>query len=72
MLSRNCIGLWGLFWLVAGVGGVWGADTMAIETFARALASADRQRQALEELRERPDPTFRDLLVALKDGALYH
>jgi urea transport system permease protein len=36
-----------------------------------AVATADQQRQALEHIRDLADPAYKDLLVALKEGALY-
>jgi len=42
-----------------------------LEAYATAIATADRQRQALEQMRELTDPSFKALLIALKEGALY-
>lgn len=64
--------LWPLLALVALGGGVIrGAHAASVETLAPALAESDRQRQALEQMRELADPAFKPLLLALKDGALY-
>ena len=41
------------------------------EAYATAIATADQQRQALEQMRELADPSFKALLIALKEGALY-
>jgi urea transport system permease protein len=71
MLSRAWIGLWGMLWLAAGAGYGWGADPAALQELAGALASAEHQRQALEQLRDAADPAYREVLVALKEGALY-
>jgi urea transport system permease protein len=52
----------------------WGigcARAASPEAYATAIASADQQRQALEQMRELADPSFKDLLIALKEGALY-
>jgi urea transport system permease protein len=71
MRSRSRIGLGGVLWFVVGIGTVWAADSPTIEAFAKALAAADQQRQALEQMRHRADPALKALLVALKEGALY-
>ena len=42
-----------------------------LEAYATAIATADQQRQALEQMRELAHPSFKDLLIALKEGALY-
>jgi urea transport system permease protein len=47
------------------------ADASSLEAYARDLATADKQREALERIRDLADPALRDLLRALKDGALY-
>jgi urea transport system permease protein len=52
----------------------WGigcARAASLEAYATAIASADQQRQALEQMRELADASFKDLLIALKEGALY-
>ncbi len=47
------------------------ADTAALKTYAHDLATPAKQREALEQLRDLGDPSLRDLLQALKEGALY-
>jgi urea transport system permease protein len=52
----------------------WGLGAAAaapLEAYSRAISSADQQRQALEQMRELADPTFKPFLLALKEGALY-
>ena len=44
---------------------------LPLEAYATAIATADQQRQALEQMRELADPSFKALLIALKEGALY-
>ena len=51
-----------------------GALSVAAETpadYAQDLAAAATQRATLERIRDLADPAFRDLLQALKEGALY-
>jgi urea transport system permease protein len=48
------------------------AETAAIATYARDLATPAKQRQTLEQLRDLGDPGVRGILLALKEGALYH
>ena len=47
------------------------AATDSLEALASALATPATQRQALEDMRAQLDPAFKDLLQALKEGALY-
>jgi urea transport system permease protein len=47
------------------------AATASLKTYANDLATPDRQRAALERLRDLDDPNTRSLLQALKEGALY-
>ncbi len=47
------------------------AQAASLEAYARGLATADEQRGTLERIRDSADSGSRDLLVALKDGALY-
>jgi urea transport system permease protein len=51
--------------------GVGAAQAVSLETYGTAIASTDLQRQALEQMPELADPSFKDLLIALKEGALY-
>jgi urea transport system permease protein len=62
---------WTLLWLASVSVGVGGASAASLEAYATAIATADQQRQALEQMRELADPSFKDLLIALKEGALY-
>jgi urea transport system permease protein len=71
MISRIWMPLWTLLWLASLSWGTGGATAATLEAYATALAAADQQRQALEQMRELADPSFKDLLIALKDGALY-
>jgi urea transport system permease protein len=65
------IRFWTLLWLV-GVGvGVGGARAASLDATAMAVATAAQQRQALEQIRDLADASFKNLLVALKEGALY-
>jgi urea transport system permease protein len=71
MLSRTCLRFWSLLWL-ASVSLAAGAATAAtLEAYATAITMPDQQRQALERMRELADPACKDLLIALKEGALY-
>jgi urea transport system permease protein len=71
MLSRTCIRFWSLLWLASVSLGGAGASAASLETYATAIAMADQQRQALEQIRELADPAFKEFLSALKEGALY-
>jgi urea transport system permease protein len=71
MRSRTYGRFWTLLWLGSMSLGVGGASSASLEAYATALATADQQRQALEQMRELADPAFKDLLLALKEGALY-
>jgi urea transport system permease protein len=71
MASRRSIIFWTLLWLVSFSLGVGEASAASLEAAAMAVATADQQRQALEQIRDLADPAFKDLLVALKEGALY-
>jgi urea transport system permease protein len=71
MVSRSCIRLWILLWLASVSVGLGEATATPLDAYAIALATADQQRQALEQMRELAHPSFKDLLIALKEGALY-
>ncbi|HEX9869946.1 MAG TPA: urea ABC transporter permease subunit UrtB [Candidatus Tectomicrobia bacterium] len=71
MVSRTLRLLWILFWLVSVGGGMGGATAAPLEAYATGLATADQQRQALEQMRELADPSHKEILIALKEGALY-
>ena len=71
MDSRTLILFWTLFWLVSVGGGMGGAIAAPLDSYATALATADQQRQALEQMRALAEPSYKDLLIALKEGALY-
>jgi urea transport system permease protein len=71
MLSPICIRFWTLLWLAILNVGVGGARAASLEAYATAIATADQQRQALEQMRELADASFKALLIALKEGALY-
>jgi urea transport system permease protein len=71
MVSRTLILSWILFWLVSVGGGMGRVSAAPLEAYATALATADQQRQALEQMRELADPSHKDLLMALKEGSLY-
>jgi len=71
MVKRTLILLWSLCSLL-GIGGVVGAATITpLDAYAQALATADQQRQALEHMRALAEPSYKDLLIALKEGTLY-
>src|SRR5262245_28361343 len=71
MLGRMCILCWTLLALAVLCWGVGAAASASLEAYARAISSVDQQRQALEQMRELADPTFKPFLLALKEGALY-
>jgi urea transport system permease protein len=71
MLGHMCIRWWILLALAVLCWGVGAAAAASLEAYARAISSPDQQRQALEQMRELADPTFKPLLLALKEGALY-
>src|ERR671919_2012146 len=71
MLSPICVRFWTLLCLAILNVGVGGARAASLEAYATAIATADQQRQALEQMRELADASFKDLLIALKEGALY-
>ena len=71
MLSRIGVRFWTLLWLASLSMGVGAAQAASLEAYGAALATADQQRQALEQLRELADPSCKELLMALKEGALY-
>ena len=60
--------LWTLLAFVILSGSVQGAHAASVDAYATAIARADQQRQALEQMRELADPAFKALLVALKEG----
>jgi urea transport system permease protein len=57
--------------LIIGVCGVRQTRAASLATYARDLIVPDRQRMALEQMRELEDPALQGLLQALKEGALY-
>ena len=63
--------LWTLVWCVSVSLGVSAAGGASLDAIATAVAMADQQRQALEHIRDLADPSYKDLLAALKEGALY-
>lgn len=63
--------VWALLALIILSGGVGGAHAASVDAYATAIARADQQRQALEQMHELADPTFKTVLMALKEGALY-
>jgi hypothetical protein len=69
--SRTSLLFWILLWLASVNSGVRGVSAASLESYATAVAMGDQQRQALEHIRELADPSFNDLLIALKEGALY-
>ena len=71
MLGQICVRFWTLLGLAILSWSVGGATAAPLEAYATAIATADRQRQALEQMRELTDPSFKALLIALKEGALY-
>jgi urea transport system permease protein len=71
MASRTHRRLWMLLWCVSVSLGVSRASGASIDATATTVATADQQRQALEQIRDLGDPSYKDLLVALKEGALY-
>jgi urea transport system permease protein len=71
MLGRTLILAWMLLWLASVSVGMGSATAAPLEAYVTAIATADQQRQALEQMRERADPSFKELLIALKEGALY-
>ncbi len=71
MLSRSWMPFWTLLWLASLYWGTGGATAAVLEAYATAIATADQQRQALEQMRDLAHPSFKDLLIALKEGALY-
>jgi urea transport system permease protein len=71
MLGQICVRFWTLLGLAFLSWGVGGATAASLEAYATAIATADQQRQVLEQMRELADPSFKALLVALKEGALY-
>src|SRR6266849_3547980 len=58
-------------WLAVGAVGVALADTPLPHTLIMDLATPAKQRAALVQLRDRADPALKDVLQALKEGALY-
>jgi urea transport system permease protein len=71
MRRRTSLLFWVLLWLTSVSSGVRGVSAASLESYATAIATGDQQRQALERIRELADPAFKDLLIALKEGALY-
>lgn len=71
MLGQICVRFWTLLGLAFFSWGVGGATAASLEAYATAIATADQQRQVLEQMRELADPSFKALLIALKEGALY-
>jgi urea transport system permease protein len=71
MVSRSLILFWALLWIASMSRSTDGATAAALEADAAALASTDQQRQTLEQIRELADPSFKAVLIALKEGALY-
>ena len=60
--------------LVGCSGGLLSHTAVAADTpadYAQALAASATQRATLEQIRDLADPAFRDVLQALKEGALY-
>jgi urea transport system permease protein len=71
MLGHIDIRFWTLLGLVSLSWSVAAASAASLEVYATAIATADHQRQALQRMRERPEASFKPLLLALKEGALY-
>jgi urea transport system permease protein len=58
-------------WLAVGALGVRHTDAAVPHALAIDLATPAKQREALMQLRDLPDPALRGVLQALKEGALY-
>jgi urea transport system permease protein len=71
MLGQMCIRFWALLSLAILSWGVGVANAASLDAYATAIATADQQRQALEQMHELTDPSAKELLIALKEGALY-
>jgi urea transport system permease protein len=71
MLGQICVRFWTLLGFVILSWDVGGANAASLDIYAMTIATADQQRQALEQMRELADPSFKALLIALKEGALY-
>jgi urea transport system permease protein len=71
MLGQMCIRFWTLLSLAILSWGVAVSNAASLDAYATAIATADQQRQALEQMRELADPSAKELLIALKEGALY-
>jgi urea transport system permease protein len=71
MLGQMCIRFWTLLSLAILSWGGGVANAASLDAYAMAIATADQQRQALEQMRELADPSSKELLIALKEGALY-
>src|ERR671923_1454402 len=71
MLGQICRRFWALFWVAVLSWGVGVAKAASLDAHATALATAEQQRQTLEQMRELADPAYKGLLIALKEGALY-
>jgi urea transport system permease protein len=71
MLNHTSMRFWTLLGLVSLSLGLGKVSAASLEASAMAVATPDRQRQALEQIRDLADPAFKDFLGALKEGALY-
>src|SRR5262245_60385712 len=58
-------------WLAVGALGVRHTDAAVPHALAMDLATPAKQREALMQLRDLPDPALRGVLQALKESALY-
>jgi hypothetical protein len=71
MRRQICIRLWTMLGLTILSWDVGGAGAASLEDYAMAIATAARQRQVLEQMREQADPSFKVLLIVLKEGGLH-
>jgi urea transport system permease protein len=60
-----------VLWLAGLTLSAGSASAASLEALATAVATPAQQRQALEHMRNLADPSFKALLAALKEGALY-
>jgi hypothetical protein len=60
MPGQICRRCWALFWVALLSWGVGVAEATSLDAYAEALATADQQRQALEQMRSWPIPPTRD------------
>ena len=70
----NCYASLAFLLLVGCTGGLLSNAALAADTsadYAQDLATSATQRATLEQIRDFADPAFRDVLQALKEGALY-